>query len=509
MAYGVGVPLTRNLALATTVALLMSPLAGSVASAAEEPKAVGTWSMVPQSKDANGDGFIDGDGGVPASGALSKSPSKTFVGEGNFVAQPNERLIDGSLSWYLDPAGFPVSLNACKSRGETYTWRIQRGKKVVLTTPEKKLGKKTCRQNVTLPEGLHSLTLTVRSGSRVNRTAMVANVSNILMVVMGDSYASGEGNPRNVNAWLRNGSNGFQPYWDDNVCNRSVHGGPAQAALRLEKSSSKTSVTLVDVSCSGATVDRGILGPQLPGLKSQIKQVADLIGNRTIDALSLTVGGNDVGFSSILTTCATAANCPVAKANTNPLAPFTNVQTGVQTLTTQLRNSYTLINNCLQGSPCKSSRGADLPGLSISPGGKVFLSSYPDITRATDGSICSYLTINRADFQWARDTILNPGPTSPYAYTTTRSQRVELDVTAGSLNSTINGTSTLNWQPVMGIWGATGDSTTGRGVCAGANAWVYGLTGFTGFTSGSFHPNPQGLEAIGKEIFAQMKASGL
>jgi len=46
-------------------------------------------------------------------------------------------------------------------------------------------------------------------------------------------------------------------------------------------------------------------------------------------------------------------------------------------------------------------------------------------------------------------------------------------------------------------------------VCAGANAWVYGLTGFTGFTSGSFHPNPQGLEAIGKEILAQMKASGL
>jgi hypothetical protein len=237
--------------------------------------------------------------------------------------------------------------------------------------------------------------------------------------------------------------------------------------------------------------------------------VADLIGNRTIDALSLTVGGNDVGFSSILTTCATAANCPVAKANTNPLAPFTNVQTGVQTLTTQLQNSYTLINNCLQGSPCKSSRGADLPGLSISPGGKVFLSSYPDITRDADGSICSYLTINRADFQWARDTILNPGPISPYAYTTTRSQRVELDVSAGSLNGAINGTSTLNWQPVMGIWGASGDSTTGRGVCAGTAAWVFGLTGFAGFTSGSFHPNPQGLEAMGKELLAQMKASGL
>jgi hypothetical protein len=507
MPYGDCVNLIRLLTPALGMCLI-GGLMSAPATAATNPQATGTWLMVPQSKDANGDGFIDGDGGVPESGALSQAPSKTFVGAGNFIAQPNERLIDGSLSWYLDPAGFPVSLNACKSRGETYTWRIQRGKNIVLTTPPKKLGKKSCRQTVTLPEGLHSLTLTVRSGSRVDRTAMVANVSNILMVVMGDSYASGEGNPRNVNAWLRNGSNGFQPYWDDKACNRSVHGGPAQAALRLEKSSAKTSVTLVDVSCSGATVDRGILGSQLPGQKSQIEQIAALIGDRTIDALSLTVGGNDVGFSSILTTCATAANCPIAKASANPLAVFPNVQTGVQTLTAQLRNSYTLINNCLQGSPCKSPRGVDLPGLSISPGGKVFLSSYPDITRAADGSICSYLTINRADFQWARDTILNPGPTSPYAYITTRSQRVELDVTAGSLNSTINGTSTLNWQPVMGIWGASGNSTTGRGVCAGANAWVFGLTGFTGFTSGSFHPNPMGLEVMGKEILAQMKASG-
>ncbi len=43
--------------------------------------------MVAQSKDANGDGFIDGDGGVPASGALSSRPSTTIVGEGNRVAQ--------------------------------------------------------------------------------------------------------------------------------------------------------------------------------------------------------------------------------------------------------------------------------------------------------------------------------------------------------------------------------------------------------------------------------------
>jgi hypothetical protein len=138
----------------------------------------------------------------------------------------------------------------------------------------------------------------------------------------------------------------------------------------------------------------------------------------------------------------------------------------------------------------------------------VFTSSYPDITRSATGSICSYLTISRDDFQWARDTILSPAPSNPFPYTTTRSQTVNLDNAAGSLNSQINATTSLGWQPVMGIWGASGDSTAGHGVCAGTNAWVFGLTGFTGFTSGSFHPNPPGLESMAKEIFTQIKATG-
>ncbi|MCF8539181.1 MAG: SGNH/GDSL hydrolase family protein [Candidatus Nanopelagicales bacterium] len=478
------------------------------AHAAQTPKAVGTWSMVPQSKDANGDGFIDGDGGVPTSGALSLQPSSTYKGAGNFIAQPNERLISGSLSWYLDADGFPVSLNACKSVGDSYTWTIQRGGETVITTPIKKLTTKTCRQSVRLPEGLHSLKLTVRSGVKVKRVSMVANVSNILMVVMGDSYASGEGNPRNVAAWLKNTTARFTPYWDNDQCNRSVHGAPAQAALRLEKSSAKTSVTLVDVSCSGATVDRGILGAQYASAGSQVEQVSQLIGNRSIDVLSLTIGGNDVGFGSILTTCAVASNCPLAKATTSPLSKYAQVQTGVQTLTAQLPAAYASINSCLAGTPCTTPRGGTLPGLTLSPDGAVFLNSYPDITRGANGDICSYLTITREDFQWARDTILEPAPANPFAYTTTRSQQVSLDTAAGSLNGQINATGSLGWQPVMGVWGASGDSTTGHGVCAGSDAWVFGLTGLTGFNSGSFHPNPDGLTAMSQQIFTQIKATG-
>lgn len=509
MAYGVAVKFMRSSTVLVSALVILVSLPTSIAQAATNPLAVGTWSMVPQTKDANGDGYIDGDGGVPASGALTLQPSKDFVGAGNFIAQPHERLIGGSLSWYLDPAGYPVLLNACKSRGTDFSWTIQRGDQVVLTTPTKKLTKKNCKTTVTLPEGLHSLKLSVRSGTKVKRVSMIANVANTLMVVMGDSYASGEGNPRNVQAWIKNRSSSFSPYWDNDQCNRSVHGGPAQAALRLEKSSNKSSVTLVDVSCSGATVDRGILGSQFATTKSQLEQVAELIGDRGIDVLSLTIGGNDVGFSSILTTCALTANCPVNKATSAPLSAYPTVQNGVQTLTGQLASQYSRINSCLTGGSCQTTRGSSLPKVSLSDTGQVFLSSYPDITRAANGSICSYLTITREDFQWSRNTILDPTPANPFAYTTTRSQVVDLDTAAGSLNGQINATSNLGWTPVMGIWGSSGDSQSGHGVCSGSNAWVFGLTGLTGFNSGSFHPNPEGLGVIGQEIFAKIKASGI
>ncbi len=226
--------------------------------------------MVPQSKDANKDGFIDGDGGVPKSDALSLNPSSTYVGAGNFIAQPNERLISGSLSWYLEDSGFPVTLNACKSKGDTYTWTIQRGDKVIQQTDASKLGKKTCRTTVKLPEGLHSFTLTVRSGAKSTRQSMVANISNYLVVVMGDSYASGEGNPRNVNAWLKSRTSSFDPYWDEDQCNRSVHGAPAQAALKLEQASNKTSVTLVDVSCSAQQCKKGFLVRNIAALNPKL-----------------------------------------------------------------------------------------------------------------------------------------------------------------------------------------------------------------------------------------------
>jgi hypothetical protein len=129
-------------------------------------------------------------------------------------------------------------------------------------TPAKPI--KKCTSNVKLPEGNYSFTLTVKSGRSTVKKTLRGSVNNYVMVSMGDSYASGEGNPRNIDAYLEQAGlfSSFTPYWDDTSCARSTHSAPARAALELEKSSPYFSVTFIDVSCSGATINLGVLGPQ-------------------------------------------------------------------------------------------------------------------------------------------------------------------------------------------------------------------------------------------------------
>lgn len=493
---------TRILIGLGSIALLFATIPS--ADAATSAEAVPAWSMVPMSKDANRDGFIDGDGGVPASGALSLAPSTQFVGAGNGIAQPNERLIGGALSWYLDAAGYPVRLDACDSTGRTYTWTITGPDGRVTTTPPRALTGKACRQTVLLPEGRHSLRLTVRAGGGRDTAAVDADVRNILLVALGDSYASGVGNPRNVGAWLRGGGpfTAFRPYWDDAPCGRSTHGAPAQAALELERSSPTTSVTLVDVSCGGATVDAGVLGPQ-PGVDaSQIEQVRRIIGPRTIDLVTLSVGGNDIGFSSVLLACATDAECPLSKATSGPLRGYPTVQDGIQAQLARLSSGFDRIAGCLGGSACTiGGPGADAP-LPLTPGARVLPTMYPDITRAANGQPCTYLTFEPQNMAWARDTVLVPTPAPSYTYPSGRRGPVTFALPNGSLNSQIAATTRLGWSPVAGTWSASGDSAVGHGVCAGPQSWAYGLTALSGFASASFHPNPLGQAAAAQQIAA-------
>lgn len=470
-------------------------------------KAVGRWSMEPLSKDTNNDGMIDGDGGVPSSGALTTQPATAMVGAGNHIAQPSERLIDGTTSWYLPSAGFPVRLDACRSTGRTYRWTAVQSGVQAGATPWRTLTRKTCTTSLDLPNGPTALTLEVASGATHATTVITANPRGLIVVALGDSYASGEGNPRNVQAWLRDGGP-FRPYWDSDPCHRSVLGAPAQAALALERSSSTTSVEFIDLACAGATITEGILGAQRTAgqSSSQVEQAAALLGGRAADAVLLQVGGNDVGFASVLGACVLNTDCPLSRAQFPPLSAYRTVQDGIQTETGRLPAGYARIAACLGGTSCTLADGRRVAGVRMNPDGKVLPVMYPDLTRGANGAPCTYLTMSAGDFAWARDTMLVPDPAATYSYASTRGP-VSLSLAQGTLNSRIGQTGgQLGWAPVTGAWEASGTGPVGHGICAGAQAWVFGVTALAGFSSASFHPNPAGAAAMGRAIQAALVA---
>ncbi len=501
----------RAVAILTASAVGLGSLVAALPASAADVSANARWSMVDQSKDTDGDGIIDGDGGVPRRGALTLSPSQAFVGAGNRVAQPQERLIGGSLSWYLSDRGFPVRLDACESTGTRFRWQVRLDDRVVESTPWKRLTPKTCATTVFLPEATYTASLQVRSATDIDRSVVRIPVRNILVVALGDSYASGEGNPRNVQAWVRSGQSGsFRPYWDDDRCHRSARGAPAQAALMLEDSSTTTSVTLVDVSCSGATVNHGVLGAQANAGQqaSQVEQARAIVGSRPVDIVTISVGGNDVGFTSVLEACALNTDCPLTRSSRPPLSSYPTVQDGVQAETGALAPKFRRIANCLGGATCTLANGTRVDPLVLAPSARVLPTLYPDITRAANGSACSYFTIAGKDFAWARDTILTTTPANPYSYPRARGGTASLSVAQGSMNQQIAATSALpGWMPVISTWSASGDSAVGHGVCAEEDAWAFGVTFLSTMPSASFHPNVEGQYVLARAISNAMRAA--
>lgn len=185
-----------------------------------------------------------------------------------------------------------------------YRWVVSGGDLMVplsyvRTTPE---------MSVRLAEGSYEVEMTalvrLEGGNVATRTSRRVVVDDLLVVAVGDSYASGDGNPE-----VRNGVLGEGPAWADAAdhaaaadhvrARRSSLAWPVRTALAMERGSPHSSVTFVSVASSGATVSRGVLGRQ-GSAEPQLDQVADLVGDREIDVLLMSVGGNDVGFTPIV-----------------------------------------------------------------------------------------------------------------------------------------------------------------------------------------------------------------
>ena len=156
---------------------------------------------------------------------------------------------------------------------------------------------------IALPEG----TFAVRVSTRIDLpwarptvgTSTTITVDDLLVVALGDSYASGEGNPevRRREAVEARWADSPDPAAaaDHDAAHRSSLAWPARLALAMETADRTTSVTFVSLAESGASIDRGLVGPQRTS--AQVERLRELVGDRDIDLLLIQVGGNDIGFA--------------------------------------------------------------------------------------------------------------------------------------------------------------------------------------------------------------------
>lgn len=376
---------------------------------------------------------------------------------------------------YVNPTGgYQVILDASKSRGvqrrSTFTWTITpaEGSPIIVTgkTP-----------TVRLPEGNYSVQLqanNLRGSSGPQFTTSPVDVNDILIVSMGDSYASGEGNPVVPGFFFfKSAQWAYSPDPAMNLENANAHrstiAGPAQFALAVENSDPHTSVTFVSVANSGATIPVGMLGP-MPSigdpnymLPAEVDELRRIVGTRPIDVMSVSIGANDVGFS------------------TRVKQLIGNTEIGYPTLDA----IGSQVDTDLAALPDRySALAAQLQTFAPS---KLMITEYPDLTRNSSGQVAPIVfagstIINTAAVQFAVDRIITP------------------------LDQAIQTAATANqWTYVGGLSAAF--RTHGY---PSSNSWIRSIGGslqVEDSTEGAFHPNAQGHQAVATQLLATYDAT--
>ncbi|MEV6115347.1 SGNH/GDSL hydrolase family protein [Streptomyces sp. NPDC052109] len=178
-------------------------------------------------------------------------------------------------------------------------------------------------------------------------------------VALGDSYTSGPGIPRQVDA----------------NCARSNHDYPSLVAAQHQVT------TFEDVSCAGATTAemwqaQGTNAPQLDAVR------------RDTDLVTVQIGGNDVGFGPIISTCARlAAQDPTG----NPCERSYQAP-GYDELALAIAKAAPKVDRVLRAVHARA------------PHARVVVVGYPDLL-PEDGSGCfPQVPFAQKDFPYLRDT---------------------------------------------------------------------------------------------------------
>ncbi|MEU5218189.1 GDSL-type esterase/lipase family protein [Streptomyces sp. NPDC020807] len=135
------------------------------------------------------------------------------------------------------------------------------------------------------------------------------------VVAMGDSYISGEAGRWFGNSLTNSGSrNGTDRAWTGSGYDPSrVYGATAGGCHRSDtaevRSAGALASSLVNLACSGATTKNVIRASQggqaYRGEAPQADQLAAVAAANDVKLIALSIGGNDLGFADIITTCAT------------------------------------------------------------------------------------------------------------------------------------------------------------------------------------------------------------
>jgi 1-phosphatidylinositol phosphodiesterase len=242
---------------------------------------------------------------------------------------------------YAQPKNFQVTLKlgSAPVTGTVYTWILTKGKEKVTATGANPI--------VRLTAGTWNATVT---GKVVKTTTSAGTlqviVKDLLIVAIGDSYASGEGAPEipasfeiddayigdaTMESLLQSDLNdvSFDDFpavanlapivpesWarstdpimtlEHRLTHRSTHCYSARYAMALENSDPHISVTYVSVAQSGAVVSELINTKNTSSddgstlMPIQLTELKKIVGNRKIDKLLISIGGNDVGFGPLI-----------------------------------------------------------------------------------------------------------------------------------------------------------------------------------------------------------------
>ena len=270
------------------------------------------------------------------------------------ISQPCNR--DGVGEDYLAPSDHPVIIHLAGDvpAGASCTWNFDDGEAAAHSSFP-------CTEPINFR---------VRYGRTTNASVDVAvgsdppqhvetqiEVRDFLIAGLGDSIASGEGNPDRPVAlsdegfcfrsyltsveYYRPGRAGYTgdktctagssgglsawqkvaAQWSNPACHRSLYSYQFRTALALAVRYEHIAVTFLPLACSGATIDSGLLGSQrgreciFAGnaincqgtVNAQVTQLAEDLAtarkrqpHRQLDLVLLTIGANDIGFSGLV-----------------------------------------------------------------------------------------------------------------------------------------------------------------------------------------------------------------